>query len=182
MKIYNDEKGEMCLSEVYNGIKLVTNAGETIGICMRDSGFEFVYEGNLYRAQEGVISQVNSIPVPVEEEQIDPPPTSFELKSSPIQEITQNTEEKKVEAPEIPVIPQLTRDEVTPDQKTRGFLRPIRNIIVHKCGARSILSDALAEVIARDPKHATDALCSACGKFLPIVEFNWEGIDEKLGS
>ena len=45
MKINAIDKGEILLTEVYSGVLLRTNDGETMGICMRDSGFEFNYEG-----------------------------------------------------------------------------------------------------------------------------------------
>ncbi len=41
MKMNVDEDGDIILTEVYTGIGLRTNDGEFMGICMRDSGFEF---------------------------------------------------------------------------------------------------------------------------------------------
>ena len=57
MKINTTDKGEILLTEVYSGILLKTNDGETIGICMRDSGFEFNYNGDWYSAQKGVVTK-----------------------------------------------------------------------------------------------------------------------------
>ena len=51
MKIEIGEDGAIELREVYNGIRLISNDGETFVICMRDSGFEFLYNGNWYEAK-----------------------------------------------------------------------------------------------------------------------------------
>ena len=211
MKIEANDKGEIILKEVYSGVGLETRDGEFMGICMRDTGFEFTYQGKNYSAQNGVVSLVNSTPVQVvkkppikdpliEEpavevkEQINPPPLSYKLKSKPLNDILQKPivpaeavklpEDKKVE-PQIkpPIIPQKTKDMITDTEKARGFVRPIRSVIVHKaCGERNVLTDAVAEMYARDPKGNTNALCVACGNYFPVVEFNWEGIEEKVGS
>lgn len=53
MKLETTEKGHIRLTEVYNGVELKTRDGETLSICMRDTGFEFTYEGVLYFAQQG---------------------------------------------------------------------------------------------------------------------------------
>lgn len=58
MKISTDENGDIEVTEVFNGIKLKSGAGETFGICMRDSGFEFVYNGIWYEAKEGIIKNL----------------------------------------------------------------------------------------------------------------------------
>ena len=46
------------LTEVFSGLILRTPSGEELSICMRDSGFEFNYQGQPYRAQEGEIAEV----------------------------------------------------------------------------------------------------------------------------
>jgi len=63
MKINATDKGEILLTEVYSGVLLKTNDGETMGICMRDSGFEFNYEGEWYSAQKGVVIKMESVVV-----------------------------------------------------------------------------------------------------------------------
>jgi hypothetical protein len=57
MKINTTDKGEILLTEVYSGVLLRTDDGETMGICMRDSGFEFNYNGDWYSAQKGVVTK-----------------------------------------------------------------------------------------------------------------------------
>ena len=58
MKLSVDEDGTIEVSEVFNGIKLKTSDGETFGICMRDSGFEFNYQGEWYEAKNGVVQKM----------------------------------------------------------------------------------------------------------------------------
>ena len=57
MKINATDRGEIISFRVYSGVILKTNDGETMGICMRDSGFEFNYNGDWYSAQKGVITK-----------------------------------------------------------------------------------------------------------------------------
>ena len=58
MEINIGQNGLIELTKVYNSIELRTNDNETIKICMRDSGFEFTYEGEVYSAKEGVLVKV----------------------------------------------------------------------------------------------------------------------------
>lgn len=58
MKIEVNENREIVLKEVYTGVGLESNDKEFFGICMRDSGFEFTYEGQNYSAQKGVIKKL----------------------------------------------------------------------------------------------------------------------------
>lgn len=60
MKIEIGEDNIIELKEVYNGIRLISNDGEIFAICMRDSGFEFSYNGNWYEAKNNqLINRVN---------------------------------------------------------------------------------------------------------------------------
>lgn len=43
------------LEEVFNPIILKTKDGEEMAICMRDSGFEFKYQGEWYIAKGGYV-------------------------------------------------------------------------------------------------------------------------------
>lgn len=58
MRVEVNETGNIILKEVYNGIGLESNNGETFDICMRDTGFEFNYDGTWYSAQKGVIKEI----------------------------------------------------------------------------------------------------------------------------
>lgn len=58
MKVDISQNGMIELTGVYNPIELITNSNETIKICMRDSGFEFTYEGEVYHAKEGELIKI----------------------------------------------------------------------------------------------------------------------------
>jgi len=55
VKLEVNENSEIILKEVYSGIGFVSDAGEELNICMRDSGFEIFYEGYWWEAKEGEI-------------------------------------------------------------------------------------------------------------------------------
>lgn len=58
MKINVTDKGQIEIKEVYSGIQLRTDDGELMSICMRDSGFEFYYNGTWYSAKNGVLEKM----------------------------------------------------------------------------------------------------------------------------
>tara|TARA_R110000744_G_scaffold295139_1_gene405250 strand:+ start:767 stop:994 length:228 start_codon:yes stop_codon:yes gene_type:complete len=58
MRIDVSENGEIILKEVYNSVGLESNSKEFFRICMRDSGFEFTYEGENYTAQNGEVKKL----------------------------------------------------------------------------------------------------------------------------
>lgn len=55
MKTTVTEEGLIKFEQVFNPIVLETEKGETLSICMRDSGFEFSYNGEMYFAKEGFV-------------------------------------------------------------------------------------------------------------------------------
>lgn len=57
MKVSVTEDYSIQLEEVYHGLTLKTNS-ETMVISMRDSGFEFTYQGKPYSAKGGVIEEM----------------------------------------------------------------------------------------------------------------------------
>ena len=61
MKLEVNENADLTLREVYNPIVLITDSHEKMYICMRDSGFEFTYEGKKYEAKEGHIREVGPL-------------------------------------------------------------------------------------------------------------------------
>ena len=69
MKLTTNEEGAIQLEEVFNGITLKTPHDEVMGICMRDTGFEFSYQGKWYSAQQGVITpfKEDKIEVPTQD-------------------------------------------------------------------------------------------------------------------
>ena len=55
MKVTTNEHVIIILEDVVIGIDLKTKDGEIMTICMRDSGFEFRYQGEWYFAKEGFV-------------------------------------------------------------------------------------------------------------------------------
>lgn len=55
MEITVGEKGVIEVRKVYNEVTLITNDKEKMVIAMRDSGFEFIYEGKSYSAKKGLL-------------------------------------------------------------------------------------------------------------------------------
>jgi len=55
MKISVDEDNELLITEAYSGVGFKTSDGETFGICMRDTGYEFNYMGKWFEAKGGHI-------------------------------------------------------------------------------------------------------------------------------
>lgn len=55
MKVTTNEHGIIQLEDVFIGVDLKTRDGEEMTICMRDSGFEFRYQGEWYFAKEGFV-------------------------------------------------------------------------------------------------------------------------------
>ena len=61
MKIEVDNNRQIVLKEVFNGIVLESDDKETFGICMRDTGFEFNYQGVWYSAKQGTVKQMSDM-------------------------------------------------------------------------------------------------------------------------
>lgn len=75
---------------------------------------------------------------------------------------------------------------LTPEERARGFVRPVRSTYTHlACGTDTSMGPALAETYARDPSFYTGTFCVRCGKHFPVGEdgeFVWAGTDEKVGT
>lgn len=79
MKITVNEDNVIQLEEVFSGIILKTPDGEEMGICMRDSGFEFNYQGKWYYAQNGHIGpMISKSTIPKDDVLCSPMPTNKE--------------------------------------------------------------------------------------------------------
>lgn len=63
MKVTVKEDYTIQLEQVFNPIVLKTADGEEIAICMRDSGFEFKYQGASYSAKNGRVEHMNNIKI-----------------------------------------------------------------------------------------------------------------------
>jgi hypothetical protein len=58
MKISIREDNALQLEQVYLPLFLVTGGNEEMSIVMRDSGFEFNYQGAWYSAKNGVVEKM----------------------------------------------------------------------------------------------------------------------------
>jgi hypothetical protein len=72
------------------------------------------------------------------------------------------------------------------EARAKGFVRPVRHAYRHlKCGAVTIMGQALAETYARQPNFYGGTFCVNCGTHFPVGpdgEFVWDGTDEKVGT
>ncbi len=57
MRIETGEHGEMVLKEIFGGITLISASGEKLHICMKDSGFEFMYSNQFFECKRGEVIQ-----------------------------------------------------------------------------------------------------------------------------
>jgi hypothetical protein len=72
MKIETNEFGRFQLTEVFEPLVLISERNEEFIICMRDSGFEFAYNGVKYSAQEGTLKKMKpTLPVYVDSVNLD---------------------------------------------------------------------------------------------------------------
>ncbi len=76
---------------------------------------------------------------------------------------------------------------LTPEERARGFVRPVRKKYVHlTCGTVTVMSQAIAETYARKPDFYGATFCVACGKHFPVGragEFVWdEDQTQKVGT
>lgn len=45
--------------------------------------------------------------------------------------------------------------------------------LVSGCGVETVMSQALAETYARDPKFYGATYCTGCGRHFPVAQFHW---------
>jgi hypothetical protein len=62
MKITTIGNGQIQIEELFNGVVLKNDSGETLEICMRDSGFEFRYNNKNYFAKDGYLEPFHVSP------------------------------------------------------------------------------------------------------------------------
>ena len=67
---------------------------------------------------------------------------------------------------------------LTPEERAKGFIRPVRRSYVHqKCGSLTSMGQAIAETYARKPDFYSGTFCCACGSHFAVGsegEFTWE--------
>ena len=91
---------------------------------------------------------------------------------------------------------------LSPDERAKGFVRPVRRTYVHwfyddgrevplvvtslvglrGCGGATKVSVTIAETYARDPKFYGSTYCVVCKMHRPVAEFYWDGTAERVGS
>jgi hypothetical protein len=87
---------------------------------------------------------------------------------------------------------------LTPEERAKGFVRPVRHSYVHVgkgatfdgpvlikrgeggCGTLTKMSRDIAETYARQPNFYTGTFCVGCRKHLPLDEFVWEGTTAEI--
>lgn len=79
---------------------------------------------------------------------------------------------------------QLAYVVLTEEERTKGFIRPVRRSYVHlPCGTQTTMSQAIAETYARDPSFYSGTFCVNCGTHRPLVEFVWsDNPNQQVGS
>lgn len=60
MKLEKGDNGEIIVKECYVGLTFVSADKEVFGIVMRDSGFEFNYQGKWYEAKNGEVKELSA--------------------------------------------------------------------------------------------------------------------------
>lgn len=73
---------------------------------------------------------------------------------------------------------------LTPDERAKGFVRPVRRTYIHTvCGTETRMSQDIAETYARDPSFYSGTFCVQCGKHLPLDQFVWkDDPEQRVGS
>lgn len=68
---------------------------------------------------------------------------------------------------------------LTPEERAKGFVQPVRRTYVHsKCGAATLMNQSIAETYARNPKFYSGTFCVGCGTHFtfgtPDGDFRWD--------
>lgn len=73
---------------------------------------------------------------------------------------------------------------LTPEERAKGFVRPVRRSYVHKpCGVQTTMSQDIAETYARDPYFYSGTFCVGCRAHFPLDQFYWsDNPDQQVGS
>jgi hypothetical protein len=72
---------------------------------------------------------------------------------------------------------------LSPEERAKGFVRPVRTRYVHKlCGTVTQMAPAIAETYACDPHFYSGTFCIACGRHFTVDQFVWKDTGEQVGS
>lgn len=63
---------------------------------------------------------------------------------------------------------------LTPEERAKGFVKPVRRTYVHRCGAATTMGLAIAETYARNPRFYSGTFCVGCGAHFPLIQFRWD--------
>jgi hypothetical protein len=90
--------------------------------------------------------------------------------------LTHGTDKKPVDQAEVYLV-------LSAEDRKRGYVRPLRTAYVHDaCGSVTVMSWALAQTYAVDPKFYGATYCVSCRMHRPVAEFTWDGTTERVGS
>lgn len=69
---------------------------------------------------------------------------------------------------------------LSPEERAKGFVKPVRRSYIHTCGVVTTMGTSLAETYARDPYFYSGTFCCGCGTHRPLNEFAWEPDGEPM--
>lgn len=69
---------------------------------------------------------------------------------------------------------------LTPEERAKGFVKPVRREYKHRCGVVTKMALPLAETYARDPGFYSGTFCCGCRAHFPLSEFMWEPDGEQM--
>ena len=73
MKIGVSEDHELEIRECFSGVGFITSDGESLGVCMRDSGYEITYQGQWWRLVGGEVNRMISPAFSADHQEAGPP-------------------------------------------------------------------------------------------------------------
>lgn len=62
---------------------------------------------------------------------------------------------------------------LTPEERAKGFVNPVRTSYVHDCGEVTTMSRDIAETYARDPWFYSGTFCCRCCAHFSLEQFHW---------
>jgi hypothetical protein len=69
---------------------------------------------------------------------------------------------------------------LSPEERAKGFVKPVRRSYLHKCGTVTTMGSSLAETYARNPQFYSGTFCVGCAAHFPLNEFTWEPDGEPM--
>lgn len=69
---------------------------------------------------------------------------------------------------------------LSPEERAKGFVKPVRRSYKHMCGVVTTMALPLAETYARDPHFYSGTFCCGCGAHFALDQFTWEPDGEPM--